>query len=211
MLKLTIEGGSLQELKENVRELNDSLNGVEVENVIVDEPTVVTSTPAVQTTTSEELDSDGIPWNETIHANSKMQTKLGKWKRRKGVSDEVYNSVVAELKGKATSAPVVETPAPVVETPAPVVETPAPMPAPVVETPAPVAQGVDVNAPMSEAVFVGNFLTVIPALVTEGKLTQEYIGQLNAHYGVDEIWKITDEQKVQLYNFLIQHAKIVRG
>jgi hypothetical protein len=45
------------------------------------------------------LDSDGMPWDERIHAGSKTVNADGRWKRRKGVDDALYMTVVAEHKG----------------------------------------------------------------------------------------------------------------
>jgi len=41
---------------------------------------------------------DGIPWDARIHSGNKTINKDGGWKKKKGISDDIYNSVVAELK-----------------------------------------------------------------------------------------------------------------
>jgi hypothetical protein len=35
-----------------------------------------------------DVDKNGIPWLETVHASTKTQTKDGRWKRLKGVTEE---------------------------------------------------------------------------------------------------------------------------
>lgn len=59
-------------------------------------------------TNDNELDIDGIPWDETIHAGTKNKNKDGRWKRKKGVSDDEYARGVASLqiveKNKARQA-----------------------------------------------------------------------------------------------------------
>jgi hypothetical protein len=45
------------------------------------------------------LDSNGTPWDERIHSSSKTKTNDGIWKRRKGVSDELFDEVMLELSG----------------------------------------------------------------------------------------------------------------
>ncbi len=48
--------------------------------------------------TAPELDLDGLPWDERIHASTKTTIKNGTWKRKRGISEDLYNSVVAELR-----------------------------------------------------------------------------------------------------------------
>lgn len=53
-----------------------------------------------------ETDSDGLPWDERIHASSRGKMKSdGTWKRKRGVGDSVYEGIVLELKA-AMSAEV---------------------------------------------------------------------------------------------------------
>ena len=54
-----------------------------------------------------EVDSDGMPWDERIHAPSKGTIKDGTWRAKKGVSDELKAQVIAEL--SATTAPPMPT------------------------------------------------------------------------------------------------------
>lgn len=48
---------------------------------------------------SVALDKDGLPWDARIHAATKSKVANGSWKRKKGLPDETYNAVVAELRG----------------------------------------------------------------------------------------------------------------
>lgn len=98
------------------------------------------------------VDAEGLPFDDRIHAKAAQPFKAdGTWKRRKNISDDLYNTVRAELKARlAPTATVAPAPAPAVtvaqpEVVATVVEqvaptaTVAPAPAPVVEQPAPTA------------------------------------------------------------------------
>lgn len=59
-------------------------------------------TPAAGPATGVDLDAEGIPWDERIHAGTKTKTKPGLWKAKKGVNDEaLVNSIKAELKARA--------------------------------------------------------------------------------------------------------------
>lgn len=42
-------------------------------------------------------DHFGVRWDPRIHAATKSQTKEGRWTRKRGISDEFYNQVLAEL------------------------------------------------------------------------------------------------------------------
>jgi len=65
------------------------------------------------------LDTDGVTWDERIHSgNKKTAAKTGKWMKRRGVSDDLYATVTAELKAAA------DVPAP----PPPADDTPGPPP-----------------------------------------------------------------------------------
>ena len=61
----------------------------------------VTTSKGVQTIIGGadlELDADDLPWDERIHASTKSKTQDGRWKKKRGVSEEEYNAVIAELK-----------------------------------------------------------------------------------------------------------------
>lgn len=45
-----------------------------------------------------ELDSDGLPWDARIHAETKSKVKAGTWKRKRGVDDAVVAEVEAQLR-----------------------------------------------------------------------------------------------------------------
>ena len=64
----------------------------------------------------------GVPWDERIHAKTKTKTVKGMWKRGKGVTSDLYTTVMAELTAVYVSDPVPTVPgiAPTV----PVVDSP---------------------------------------------------------------------------------------
>jgi len=121
---------------------------ISVESVIVEQP-IAPVTPVVAPTPASvdaELDANGIPWDDRIHAKTKARVKDDTWRKKRGVDDVIYESVVAEL--KASVAPAMPTgDAPVV----PVVEQPV---APVVPVTPPMPNGDTVvpNAPVTDPV-----------------------------------------------------------
>lgn len=59
---------------------------------------------------SAELDKDGLPWDERIHAGTKTKTQKGVWTRKKGVDDAVFDAVIAELRQQYPAAAAVTPP-----------------------------------------------------------------------------------------------------
>ena len=76
-----------------------------------------------------DLDVEGLPWDERIHAGSKEKNADGRWKSRKGVKRESpeYAAAVAQLR-LIYPAPATVTPPP--PPPADVADVPAPPPPP---------------------------------------------------------------------------------
>lgn len=51
------------------------------------------------------LDADGLPWDARVHSSAvEPKTKDGKWKRKRGVPDDLVRAVEAELRGAAVTA-----------------------------------------------------------------------------------------------------------
>lgn len=48
----------------------------------------------------EGLDADGLPWDEMIHSGNKKRNADGRWQRRRGVQDAVFDARVAELRAE---------------------------------------------------------------------------------------------------------------
>lgn len=169
------------------------------------------------------VDSRNLPWDARIHAVTQGKNKDGTWRNRRGVEQTVIDQVEAELRAKMGGLPQ-EVAAPV-PPPVPVPAAPIapPPPAPVAPPVAPVAPVLSVvppvalppvapppmpaPAPLPAAhtfdTFKANMPAVLVDLVNKGKLTQDYIGQLKAHFKVDEIWKVNEEQMLAMFeNFV---------
>jgi len=180
---------------------------------------------------NSELDTEGLPWDKRIHATTKTKDRNGVWKKKRGVDTELLKSVKDELRNAMyqKSNPPVVPPMPITETPAvpynfgievpPVIETPVVVEAPVtpvvVETPvAPVAP---VQPPMptsgnghSIATFSQNFPMILATLITEGKVTQDYVNQLKEYFNVTEIWNVSEAQKEEIFNSFVQFGFITK-
>lgn len=120
------------------------------------------------------LDSNGLPWDERIHAGTKSQNQDGSWKKRKGVDDATVDAVTAELR-KTYPAP----------TPSgqPVVAPPAP-PASVAETAPPAFGGFAPPAPPTNPEYT-KLCDFIAKNIGEGKaLTDEWFKSGLAQHGI---------------------------
>lgn len=64
----------------------------------------------------DEIDADGLEWDERIHSSNKKKTAKGVWQRRRGLSDEEYEQIKAQIKGVEVpalpEAPIAVTTAP---------------------------------------------------------------------------------------------------
>ena len=94
---------------------------LKIAKVLTDEPVVsVEQTEPVESIESVKsvndvlkLDKEGLPWDERIHSSNQQMTAKGVWQRRRGITDEEYDRVKAELLAPITLSPI-EEPAPVV-------------------------------------------------------------------------------------------------
>lgn len=162
-----------------------------------------------------ELDSKGVPYDANIHTATKLKTQSGEWKKKP----------VRGAKTEATQPqwqPPVTTQAPPVQIPVtnePTVAMPFTQfpPAeqaqqtPVIESLAP-AIG---NAPPMHSYesFKKNLGKITMILANQGKIDRNYLMQLAAHFGVNEIWDIVEPKHEAncriLYNSFIEHGLIL--
>jgi len=142
-----------------------------VEETPVYDTTTVNAAPA----TTGDVDAEGIPWDKRIHASSKTKKADGTWKLRRGVDKDLVGKVKIELAGGTTT-----------EAAAPVTAPPLP------------AMNVG-NAHTLES-FTKQFPLIVANLISEGKLTQQYLNELKLFYKVDEIWDVNEECKAQIFN-----------
>lgn len=61
-------------------------------------PEVLAAAPTISG--EPEFDSSGLAWDERIHSKQKGQTNDGKWRKQRGVDDNYYKSVEAELRAR---------------------------------------------------------------------------------------------------------------
>lgn len=122
MARVTIEFDTATESLEDVLQSLNFSPLVQVPLQVVTlpaQPTVVDTPPApeptapaaplppeVQEFVGNGLDADGVPHDERIHSKGGNKTKQGRWKRLRGIEDDLYNSVMAELRD-ATGFPTV--------------------------------------------------------------------------------------------------------
>lgn len=112
------------------------------------------------------VDSNGLPWDERIHASTKNTNADGSWKKRRGVDAATVAQVEAELRGASGAPAAVSAPVampvgiPMQLSPPPAVAQPAiapiPQPIPVDNpTPAPIPQPIPAPVPVAAPISSG--------------------------------------------------------
>ena len=177
-MKITVEDINAEQLLAIATALNNGVAPV-AQNEVVEKPSEDTI----------DFDKEGLPWDERIHSSNHKLTSNGVWTRRRGISDEVYESVKAELLGKS---PIVESePAP--EAPVanpvfvPVQQEVAPVVAPAPVAPAPVAPApVAPSAMPAQSVFdtfSGKLQYALANKLIEANYMQGLLNSVNAAFG----------------------------
>lgn len=93
------------------QELEEDATAKAQVSAVPTDPTPTEPTPPVTAPASPELDTEGLPWDERIHASTKGTKKDGTWKRRSRITDELFNQVRAELKGTPVTVETPQAPA----------------------------------------------------------------------------------------------------
>lgn len=113
--------GLLEQLLARLDTLNARLDALEngqptavtIENKVEGTTTAIEQTEAGVTVTTVELDKNGIPWDERIHAGTKRKNADGTWSLKKGVDKDLAAKIIAAYQSAAPIAP----PAPSAPTP----------------------------------------------------------------------------------------------
>lgn len=83
--------------------------------------------PAPAAPVGVELDKNGLPWDERIHASTKTKTVDGAWKMKRGVSPEKVAQVEAELRARVAAPLAPATPTATAGSPLPSASSVPPM------------------------------------------------------------------------------------
>lgn len=113
--------GLLEQLLARLDTLNARLDALEngqptavtIENKVEGTTTEVEQTESGVSVTTVELDKNGIPWDERIHAGTKRKNADGTWSLKKGVDKDIAAQIIAEYQSAApatTAAPSAPTP-----------------------------------------------------------------------------------------------------
>ena len=211
-MKITLEDITAVELLAVAKVLNNiNDEPIKVEPIVVDNDEVINE----PTGDTMDFDKEGLPWDERIHSSNHKLTAQGVWQRRRGISDEVYNTVKAELLGKWEAAEPVTEDAPIPEpvqapvvAPAPVqafvpvqqVQAPVVAPAPV--APAPVAP-VQAPAPSQSVfdTFSGKLQYALANKLIEANYMQGVLNTVNATFGTNYqgMFEMRDNENAMLF------------
>jgi hypothetical protein len=161
------------------------------------------SAPTGTNETGGAVDSEGVPWDKRIHSSSKKFNSDGTWRTARNLDKAVLAQVKAELFAKRGGQPQAAIPAAPM-TPSPVVTPVQPLQvvqpqvaAPAATLPSPVMPTFQAGHTLDT--FRANFPLVMSQLITEGKLTQEYVNQLKSFFNVAEIWQASPDQQQMVF------------
>lgn len=180
-----------------VNEMVDTKTGEIVEENIQAAQSAPVYTPALEPATPSnlELDVEGMPWDGRIHTSKKTKVSAGTWKLKRGVDKTLVQQVRSEH--NSTLQPIT----PIQPTTVAPVANPTPVqPATVMvhrKEPTPIPT--TLNSGHTVDTFKANFPMIVGNLITEGKLTQEYVNQLKGYFQVAEIWQVNDDQKAEMF------------
>jgi hypothetical protein len=219
MFKFTVQGDEIDEVVEKLKELIERLDGKATkETIITNEkkiaefkkskdlpeefsdikavvPNIEMSDPRAEVVelNIDELDSEGLPWDSRIHSSSKAKVKNGTWKIQRGVTDETANKIKAEYRGSSSqvSHKISEQVAPTQTV-----------------SQVSVAPLLTMNSGHTLDTFKSNFPLILGNLISQNKVTQEYVNQLKEYFKVTEIWLINDTQKAEVYESFASHGLI---
>ena len=135
---------------------------------------------------SVELDKNGLPWDERIHSGSRKKNADGSWSKRKNVDDATRSKVEAELRATMAGG----TPAAAEPTPPPVAPA-APVAPPAAPTLAPPGNLPPIPGAAQPDPAYSSFVQFIAQNTHSdtnpaGRLTDEWVKTVLAHYGVAE-------------------------
>lgn len=219
MFKVVIDGKTPEELKARIREYLDAFGEqttAELDRQLeMDLEKGQVTLPAVDNPVEIQfkkpadleygLDSRGVPWDSRIHAVTQAKNKDGSWRTRRGVEPEYVKRIESELKQQvpaavgnvqsvASSIAPAATPTPTVPSMAapsiviPAVQPVAPIPPPPQPTTAHTFE--TFRAKMNETLAL---------LVSQGKLTPDYLNQLKQYFQVEQIWQISETQALEMF------------
>lgn len=213
-MKITLEDITAVELLAVAKVLNNINDEVVTPS---NAPVVVSSEEVINEPTGDtmEFDKEGLPWDERIHSSNHKLTAQGVWTRRRGITDEVYNSIKAELLGKWEAAEPVTEDAPVVA-PAPIsapVQAPVVAPAPVqafvpvqqpqapVVAPAPVAPAPAAPAQSTFETFSSKLQYALANKLIEANYMQGVLNTVNATFGTNYqgMFEMRDNENAMLF------------
>lgn len=179
------------------------------------------------------VDSRGLPWDERIHSVTQAKVKDGSWRYKRGVEENQIKAIEAELASKArgmqaeqmvTASPNIPFTAPPIPASVPqgvAAASPipaSPVPTQIIQTPAAVVAPPPMPPPQPAVpsahtlkTFKDTLVPTLAKLVTDGKLTQEYINSLCGHFGVDMLHKVNDAQLEEMFNNFVQYGTIVKA
>lgn len=206
------EGNLVVETSNPSSEMADFVQPTPVVNQILAKEAIATMT---------DLDSEGVPWDKRIHAGSRTKIAAGTWKTKRGADmNEVFKikgELLEALKHLANPAAIPQAPAAAVHINQPLIEKaaeilnvtlPTEVITKVVEPAAAPLPTMQVASGHTLATFKQGFAMILGTLISEGKVSQEYVEQLKGYFGVAQIHEVNEVQQEEMFNSFVAHNLI---
>lgn len=151
-------------------------------------PATTQQTPA-SAVGNEDLDIEGLPWDERIHSSNKKKTDKGAWVARRNVPDNVRAKVKADLlaaRANAAAAPIATQPAvvqPGTTSTAPLPGAGIGLPGAQLGLPGSTVQQID---PTYARLTAGVAKYLITAANPQGLIDDAWVKQVLSHFGVPD-------------------------
>ena len=138
---------------------------------------------------SVELDKNGLPWDERIHAGTKTKLVSGEWKAKRGVESALVAQVEAELRARMAAGNVASPVAPTVPTPP--LASPVGASSPTITASPAVAPGIDPAAvfgggpavpavPLAPVVGAANTIPAAPSIAADPTTFEQLMPRITA-------------------------------
>lgn len=209
-VNISVSGKTLKECHDQILALADEISGTKVEQqtapaaVMAPNGNIIEASTKVmfpltnqpQASESDEVDSRGVPWNKQVHSASKEKNADGRWRKRRGISDEMLELVENEMMGKTAQPPAPQVTIP----PMPTTEVRAKLPeqtnvleqaiippSPVPSFQSPVAAAVIPPNTYNLEMFRSGLIQILNTLLSEGKLDQSWVEGAKAQFGGKDV------------------------
>ena len=167
------------------------------------------------TSTGNDRDSVGMPWDSRIHMENRKQKADGTWQNKRGLDANVKAQVEAELRGGSLPQGSVPQAANTNQLGMPQQQAamPAPFAPPTQPPAAPAAPQMGIAHGHTAETFAKNLPLILMELSNAGKLSEQYVGQLKAWLQISELVDVVKDaaKTQQLFDLFVTYKFIQKA